>query len=1589
MLTGKPLEPIAIIGMGCRFPGAPDPKSFWRMLREGTDAIGEIPPDRWDADAFYDADPLAPGKMNTRWGGFLRGVYDFDPSFFGISPREAAWMDPQQRMLLEVAWEALESAGQTRERLAGSCTGVYVGATANDYGFLLSHPEVVEGLSQAYLGTGISINVLSGRLSYVFDLQGPSLTLDTACSSSLVAVHLACQSLRAGESTMALAGGVHLILAPVWSIAVAKMSATAPDGRCKTFDASADGYVRSEGAGIVVLKLLSAALADNDPVVAVIRGSAVNQDGRSNGLTAPNGQAQKAVVQRALANAGVSPADIDHVEMHGTGTALGDPIEVTALGEVLSEGRPPERPVSLGSVKTNIGHLEGAAGVAGLIKVAQCLAHGELPPTLHYRVPNPHIPFHRLPVRVQQALEPLPKRPGKWLASVSAFGWAGTNAHVILEAPPTRADGLKADESAGDSDRGRLLLISAHSPQALAGMARASRTFLQSDADGGAANLDDVCYTAAARRTHHAHRLALAFRSRSELADGLGAFLDGAERLGVRAGKTRRRPPKVAFVFSGQGVQWAGMSRELLAQEPVFRAAVEACDALLRARSRGSIIDELAAPPERSRLAHTEIAQTAIFAVQIGIVAVLAAWGLKPAAVVGHSLGEVAAAYTAGALTLEQAMDVVWHRSRLMERATGFGKMAQVELPEADVAALLAGRERALSIAAVNSPVETVIAGEPAALDALVAELSTRGVGARFLPVDYAFHSPQMEPFQDELREALSGLEPLHAKLPIASTVTAAIAGAAARFDADYWARNLREPVRFAAAMDTLLDLGCGAFVEIGPHPALAGTMKRCIAARKADAEVVATLRRGRDDREMLLAAIGALYTLGHTFDWVQVSGGHRRCAPLPLYAWQREHLRAEDAGWRSPERGIASEPGASDAVSAPPGERAGAAPTPPAEGRTDVAGWLHGLAWEPAPPKAQAGAAAATWLLLDDGRGLGAGLVERLSCAGARCLVAEPGAGFERMDRGRWALNPARPQDFAELIRQACAEGPPLCGVVHLWALRDGAGDAAVAEALTCGSALHLAQATAGTPPGHTPRLWLVTRGAQAVGEGAEAAVTAPIQATLWGLGRVIRIEHPDRWGGLIDLSPVADPGECEALATELLGPAGGEDQVALRARRRYAARLAPLDISAGCMASLRSDRTYLITGGLGALGLRVAAWMAERGARHLALMSRREVSDRAKPAIAALKAAGVDVRVVQGDVARADDVGHALAQIDRELPPLSGVIHAAGVLDDTILVNQTWARFEAVLAPKVRGAWHLHELTRGRDLELFVLFSSAAALLGSMGQGSYAAANAFLDAMANHRRNQGLPALSVNWSLWAEGGMVEGLDEASLLRWRARGVTLMQPAQALEALGCALASARASVAVLPIDWTVYARLQSAGGATPSLLSTLIAAASSAPERAAMDLTAALYQAAPGRRRQLLFDHVRSRLAQVLGLDSARPLDPQQGFFDMGMDSLMAVELRNRLQIDLATVLSPNVLFNFPTLNGLVEHLLVPLGVDPGGDRTAAMTPAGNPAAAARPAEDVREEALAALPEDALAALLDQELSSILGPDAQEESAP
>ena len=1510
-------EPIAIIGAACRLPGGiRSIEDYWRLLEDGRDAISEVPPERWSIDSYYDPDPQAPGKMSTRWGGFLEDIDQFDAAFFGISPREAVNMDPQQRLLLEVSWEALESAGIAADGLAGSITGVFVGIGFNDYARLIAAQDVQQ--VNAYSGSGIQLCFASGRVSYTLGLRGPSLAIDTACSSSLVALHQACQSLRAGECDMALTGGANLLLAPEGNIFLSKAGALSPSGRCRTFDAAADGMVRGDGCGVIVLKRLRDAIADGDTVMAVIRGSATNHDGRSSGLTVPSAVAQEAVIRQALKIASVQPHEVGYVEAHGTGTPLGDPIEIQSTAAVYGH-RPEDVPaVVIASVKTNIGHLEAASGIASVIKVALMLRNRSIPRHLHFREWNPHLALDGVRIQVPKEALPWPAGSnGRRVAAVSSFGLSGSNAHVVIEESPVGP----TSHIATPAETWEVLPISAKKPSALAALAHAYRELLAAET---APALGEICRAAAVGRSHHDHRLAVVARNKQEALAKLDAYLTAQPTPGVATG---RRPldnsPPVVFVFSGQGSQWAGMGCELLDAEPVFRRALDECDALYDATTGRSLVDELRGR-NASRLDQTEIAQPVLFAVQVALAALWRAWGIEPSAVVGHSVGEVAAAHVAGALDLPAAMHLVCRRGQIMQQATGKGRMAAVGLSFDEGLARIRGLEDRLAIAASNAPRSIVVSGEAGALDSVVSRLREDKVFCRLLAVDYAFHSPQIEGFGPELARALAGLACRPNGVPFISTVTgSALSGTS--LDAAYWVRNMVEPVRFSAAVQSLVASGHKIFLEIGPHAVLSSPIQQTLDASGRPGTVLGSLRRDSEARSTLLAGLAVLYAEGLSTEWKQVYPQKAPRVAIPTYPWQHQRFWLDVKPFAAPQ--IVERPD----VGAPVHGQGG-----------DVRDWLYELEWLPSEPEGVRELPAGTWLVLGDASGVAEHLVKRLERAGHTCVLV---GADEILPAVATAGDDVTGSAFRRALDRLPKPGSSrLHGVVHLWSLDATPPEQATAttvrrdQDLGARSAVQLIQAFA-TARGQPPPIWFVTRGAQAgVGRAAPIAFT---QAPLWAIGRTCAAEHPNLWGGLVDLDPDATAEGCAADLLRALSSSDREDQVAFARGQRHVARLGRVAAKERAPVRVDPEANYLITGGLDGVGLAVARWLVGRGARHLVLVGRTRIPDREAwsssdlgelvqrrvAAIRELEDAGVRVDFPTVDVSSEEQMALLFERLGKTGRRLAGVFHAASVWRRSDgrglvgpLATTTASSFDVVLPPKVVGSLLLRELCRTSAPDFVVFFSSGAALVGSAGQGNYAAANAFMDALAHDLSRTGVRALSVNWGPIADAGFGATAEGRAIFElWRRRGVMAISSSQMFDALEQLLSDGRVQAGVMRTDWSVlqaaYAELLDAPWA-----SRLVSAGRQRPRR---DLARVLADAPPRERFELLAAHIQEQVVSVMGFGPEDAPELDQGLFDMGLDSLLALDLKNRLQASLMRDVPAAALFEHSTIASLTDYIL------------------------------------------------------------------
>jgi myxalamid-type polyketide synthase MxaB len=2191
-------EAIAIIGVGCRYSGGADsPSSFWKLLAEGRDGITEVPPERWDIDTYYDPTPGAAGKICTRRGGFVDNVDGFDAWFFGISPREAAGMDPQQRLFLEVAWEALESAGHPAEKVYGSQTGVFAGICSYDYAGLKFAAQNRQAID-AYFATGNAICAVAGRCSYVLGLKGPSLSVDTACSSSLVAVHSACQSLRSKDCNLALAGGVNLLLAPELSISFSKAGMLAPDGRCKTFDASADGYVRGDGCGVLVLKRLADAEADGDRILALIRGSAVSQDGPSGGLTVPSGPAQEAVIERALAVAGLAPSDVAYVEAHGTGTSLGDPIEVNALAAALGRGRSPEEPLLLGSVKTNIGHTEGAAGVAGIIKVVLSLVNDQIPPHLNFQEPNPHVDWSQIPVRVATELQAWPDdRPR--IAGVSSFGATGTNAHVVLAEPPRRSPstpGAKPERSY------HLLPLSAKTEAGLVELAGRYADHLRSDTG---LDLAAICHGAGSGRNHFSHRLALTGAGPAEIADKLAQLHDQPQPVNGGTGDDSAGL-RLACLFTGQGSQHPGMGRSLYRTEPVFRDALDRCQELVGSsldRSLVSLVcdDNLA----DDLLNQTLYTQPALFAFEYALFQLWHSWGLRPAAVLGHSVGEYVAACVAGVFSLADGLKLISNRARLMQELPG-GSMAALFCDEQQAVSAIAPFNGALAIAGINGPKLVVVSGETPLVDQLLADLDRQGIGYQPLNVSHAFHSPMMDGMLDQYRRGTDEVSFAPPQISLISNLSGKPIDSLPSWPA-YWVEHVRRGVRFADGMRSLQQAGINVFLEIGPRPTLVNMGQRCLPDDDSALWLTST-RPGRDHQLHLLETIGQLYERGAEVDWAVMAGGRHEMVELPTYPFQRRRfwftddqeastrpaiLRAklpgrrlqlpfshevryessfsqayppyiddhklfgtivvagashistlllaaketlggsrwmltdlmmqqpmmiaeggelqvqvvlrqesaghelqlisaapdsrQDAGWTRHVSGrlaaSAAEDGAEieqeagrlkqiaatkvglpgselydrvagfghhlgssfrwvenvwqsgremvsemtapelpvdsavelddyllfpglidsciqpfcilgpDAVNQGDQPNDGSAYIPfsihrlichssyngstghprgklwcytrlrehdpgtsltgdilllddqhrplleirgftarrlapealsraAAEAGNTARSWFYSVDWQQRKRTTQEQSeanAGAAYIILADRGGVGEKLAAELTARGQRCVAVSRGNRYSSDGMGGYLADPLAANDMVHLLEAESASG--ICpGVIHLWSLDTSPANPDEAQTLVVESPLLTLQALSKVYDGQPsrPQLWLISQGAHSVGGD-----TAPInlqQTPLWGLGKVVAIEHPELRCSRIDIACDPDDSDIASLCDELLQP-DQEDQVVLRRQARWVPRLveiqppgrqlaaatgdhplphtetgspvkvkiseygvldnlclvpmerrppatgeveiavratglnfrdvlralgmlveheadlgysasadmtfgfecsgvvvsvgdgvtdfscgdqvvaaltfagslssyitvdtgfvfhkpeqlshaeaatlplayltayyglrhlSPLkpgekvlihaaaggvgvaavqlalasgaevfataspgkwdflrslgvkhlmssrttdfageimnltngegvdvvlnsltgelidksfevlspggrfieigkigiwteeqarelradvsyhpfdlwnvsgqdpdlirqmfaelvsDLDAGRVAPLhhqvfpvdetekafrhmaqakhigkiviaqpeparvpashqgpslvRGDASYLVTGGLGALGLEVAEWLAEQGAGHLVLMARSQAGAKAEKVIARIRERGVTVTVTRGDVARAIDVEQVFAGIADQMPPLRGIIHAAGTIDDRMLVQQTSDSFRQVMAPKLKGAWNLHQLSQGMQLDHFVLFSSAASMLGSAGQGNYAAANAFLDGLASFRRASGQPGLSICWGPWDGAGMAARLDQRMRERLQAQGIETIPTEQGLQALEQLLTADRTQVGVLPIDWRRYTE-QVYRGAPPMLFQELVpdterpVAEQPMTSRFAEELSAA----AAADRRRLLATHIRAQIATVMGLASGRDIEMRHRLFDIGIDSLMAVELTNLLGASLGLTLPSTLVFDYPTLEAMVDYLAERLDLH-GDDQP--------------PEHQADQLDLTGLEEDELAALLEQEVSA------------
>ncbi len=1774
--TGERREALAIVGIGCRLPGGVEsPQDYWRLLLSETDATREVPESRWHAPRFHDPHPGKAGKMVTRRGGYLEEIDQFDAAFFGISPREANLLDPQQRLLLHATWEALEDGGIPAEGLAGSDVGVFIGGFTLDYQLLQNQGRTSRFRFKPHSATGMMMTMLANRISFAFDFRGPSMAVDTACSSSLVAVHLAAQSIWNGDCELALAGGVNIIVGPNTAIAESKSGFLSPDGRCKAFDESADGYARGEGGAVVVIKPLSEALRDGDRVYAQILGTAVTQDGHTDGITVPSEDAQRAAITTALQRAGVQPGDVGYVEAHGTGTPVGDPVETRALAGALAADRSADDPLLIGSVKTNIGHLEAGAGVAGLIKAALALQHGTIPASLHLTTPSS--PLAELHLDVPRAARPFPAGKRR-VAGVNSFGFGGTNAHVVLAEPPSTPATHQRRQDPGLT----LLPLSARSEEALAATAQQLADHLRAQPD---LTLPDLGYTLSRRRSHLSYRRTLTVDSIDDARDQLDALAAGGGQAAL--GRSGTDTPKLAFVCTGMGPQWAQMCRGLLDVYPVFTASIERTDRELARHTGWSLLEELRRDDDTTRMGETEVAQPANFAIQIALAEQLRHFGVVPDAVIGHSAGEVAAHHLAGLLTFEQAVSVIYHRSRLQQRTTGQGRMLAVGLgAEALLQALdpasaaeFGGR---VSVAAINSPHAVTIAGDEDVLAGIVRQLDEAQIFNRYLAVKVPYHTHYMDAVRDDLYAAFDGLSSATATLPLYSTVTGErltdyAAGAA------YWWQNTRATVLFEAAARRMLDDGYTHFVELGPHPVLASSLLEIAGSQRV--LTVASQRRGGDDARILMNCVGTVHSHGHDIDWETVhpaEGAH--LVALPTYPWQSKrywnetpeaaedlhyspvhpllgqpvagahptwevelstvvlpfladhqvqgtvvvpgavflemalaaasvtygsacsvddlvlhralilddtcdpvvrttldeakgtieftaftaigdgdfgwtvtataelntlgsppahdvatddqpavHLSADDfyartlslgfeygdvfrpvrdigggEGWARAQLGIPAgiaddledfhfHPALIDGAfqtlfgtTATEGAGAGTylptrvrhsavygRPQPDmtvhvrvvSAGREEIESditivdrlgetlaVLHGFTvqslsassamsteridrglyevhWAAQPQREVVeSTGAGSWLIFADTVGFGAALARQLRERGHRVceVIHQPVDTLTEVDDG-YAVDPQRAEQIRELLDVLRDRDGALTGVVDCWPVDIYAGSD---DRLGVIALLHLVNALAQFD-GAKPRLHVITANAQPALGTEELAVD---QATVWGLGRVIgHQEFPELWGGLVDID---DTDDVELTADRLcrhLLDTDAEDQVALRGDVTLAPRLRPCAaLTKPFPTKLSANATYVVTGGTGALGRSVALYLAERGARHITLLSRREIPARAlwpqlaqdDPLFATIETIrrierlGAQVRCAAVDITDAEHVERWRDEyLQGGLPPVRGIVHAAGSVDDRLLVNMTEQDFATVMAPKVIGTRLLHNAFEKAELEFFVMFGSAGSVIASPGQGNYAAANAYLDAFAHYRRLRGLPALTIGWGPWSVG-MVEELKLERI--YAQRGIELITPGAGVRILDRLIAQKAPHVVAITADWG-RARQASFSAHLPAIFGDLQDTGTAGGDAGGASIIDILAATPDDERLGVVTEHVRNVVANVFDC-AATDIDPEVMLDDLGLDSMMAMEFRVRVNSLFSIDLPVLEILRGVSVNSLATRILAEL---------------------------------------------------------------
>jgi acyl transferase domain-containing protein/aryl carrier-like protein len=1504
--------------------------AFWELLRSGRNAITEVPPDRWEVNRFYDPLPVSPGKMNTRFGAFIPNIGFFDPEFFEISEKEARLMDPQQRLILELAWEALEDSCIAPDTLRGSRTGVFVGITDSEYNRIL-YRDMARLEHYSVLGTWSCF--AANRVSYFLDLKGPSLAIDTACSSSLVAIHLACQSLALGESDLAIAGGVNLILSPENTVAMSQGRAMDPDGQCKTFDAAAGGYVRGEGGGLVVLKRHLDVNSRTERLRATIRGTAVNQDGRTNGITAPHGPSQVAVIQDALAKAGVRPADISYVEAHGTGTPLGDPIELKSLRTALMPDRSMKQPCWIGSVKTNIGHLEAAAGVAGLMKVVLALEHGLIPPHLNFHRLNPYISLAETPFQIPLRLLRWEENNSPRLASVSSFSAGGTNCHAILEEAPAHSVDV-------DDARPHILTIRAKTESALAELARRYVELLESGPD---LPLGRLCAAVNAGRAQFRHRLAIVAESRAEFVDGLQSFLQATPNPRLWYGDVRR-PAKTAFIFPGECTTSERTARSLYEGDAQFRRILDEADPSIRWHFGQSVPSMLTSTPAEEAHSSPEIRH---FLTSYGLGKLWQSWGVKAQCFFGYGVGELAAACCADTISLEDAIFLLRERTNRTSRLPALESIL-VFSNASRVKELLNGSADQVGITMCYSRERTVVSGTREGLRDLHRDLQSSEIS--WTPVKPQLLFPTTLGASCHRSEELPKIRFVNQSGRWVSSLTGEVANCASETTGS-WMHRLFGPVQISRAFETITERECDIFLELGTGSILQTHRLEL----PSTSTWITSLCGGGSEREQLLCALAQMSTRQMHIDWAAFSDGYDRVCKVALstYPFERKHYWADGVSCSTVSSSSAtseiSEGKPRLAASDNSATRLVRSTMGSAQDLRDMTEWLYAVKWSAKPLSTASPSRDGTqrlgqssargcdnqallpfgpqpdtglWLVFADEIGVAERLSEYLKETETRVALVFQGPHYSNPQPDRFEINPDDFADYQRLLDRT----PEVTNVVFSWALNASVKGDTRRCWKHCEWLLLLTQAVLKRPFETTPSLVLVTAGAQLV--RPEDGMLGFSQAPVWGLGRVITLEHPELNCIRVDLESASR--NVVALAAQHLYEAvyslDGEDEMAYRDGVRHVARLTrrswstvnltPKTDASGAVGCPNShpctsaprfscphEASYIVTGGLGALGMLAAGWLVARGAKNLVLIGRSVPNVSTQRQLDNLRERGITLWVRSVDVADRDQLATVFKEVSADLPPIRGIIHAAGVVKDAVLTQQTPELFSQTLAPKVRGAWNLHHLTQACPLDFFILYSSAASLFGSPGQANYCAANAYLDALACFRRAHGLPALSINWGGWSRLGAAA--DQRLAQRWNLQGIDTIAPEEGLLLLDYLVSeTVPPQIGVIPIRWDLFAERWSRK--SHPLLSEWI---NSLPRSRSLHQQPQATPISPHlangvTRKECLNSYLESTVAAVLGV-KAQQLDATECLTTLGLDSLMAMILRNRIKVDLGADIS------------------------------------------------------------------------------------